>query len=154
MIRPTRAMLRGLRFEELLEDPLRLAMSPRHPLAARRIVPFAEAAREPLVTYSRKDYPEYHEFLGEMFVAIKMKPRVAEEHDSVSSLIAAVEAGCGVALVSQSLVCFSGERLKLASLSPKPPPFVVGAAWAEPGPSAAAERFLKCAREAAQAPIK
>jgi LysR family transcriptional regulator, benzoate and cis,cis-muconate-responsive activator of ben and cat genes len=154
LVQPTRGMLRGLRFEELLEDALRLAMSPNHPLASRPTVTLAEVAGQPLITYNRKDYPEYHEYLADIFAAIKAKPRIAEEHDSVSSLIAAVEAGCGVALTPESLVCFSGPRLKLTPFSPAPRPFVVGGAWAETGLSAAAERFLKCARDAARLPLK
>ncbi len=150
LVRPTRAMLRGLRFEELLRDSLRLAVPPNHRLAQQRSVTLAEAAREPLVAYSRAEYPEYHEYLADLFAGSKGKPRIAEEHDSVSSLIAAIEAGCGVALAPESLACFAGPRLKLLPLSPTPEPFVVGAAWAPAGMNAAAEKFLKCAKEAAK----
>jgi len=142
------AMLRGLRFEELARDSFYLAVAPKHPLAERRTVKLAEIAREPLITYSRKDYPDAHENLAAMFAAIKSKPRIAEEHDSVSSLIAAVEAGNGVAIAPQSLACTAGPRLKLIPFSPAPPPLVVGAAWSKNGLTPAAERFLKCAREA------
>jgi LysR family transcriptional regulator, benzoate and cis,cis-muconate-responsive activator of ben and cat genes len=142
------AMLRGLRFEELARDSFCLAVPPNHPLAGRRTVKLAEIAREPLITYSRKDYPEAHEHLAAMFAAIKSKPRIAEEYDSVSSLIAAVEAGNGVAIAVQSLACTAGPRLKLIPISPAPPPLVVGAAWSKNGLTPAAERFLKCAREA------
>ncbi|HYT59329.1 MAG TPA: LysR substrate-binding domain-containing protein [Haliangiales bacterium] len=145
--RPTPAMLRGLRFEELLRDSLCLAVAPKHPLAGRRSVTLAEVAREPLITYSRKDYPDAHENLAALFAAIKIKPRIAEEHDSVSSLIAAVESGAGVAVAPQSLACTAGPRLKLIPFSPAPAPLVVGAAWSKAGLSAAAERFLKCAKE-------
>jgi LysR family transcriptional regulator, benzoate and cis,cis-muconate-responsive activator of ben and cat genes len=142
------AMLRGLRFEELARDPFCLAVAPSHPLAGRRTVKLAEILQEPLVTYSRKDYPEAYEILAGMFAALKSKPRIAEEHDSVSSLIAAVEAGNGVAIAVQSLACMAGPRLKLIPFSPAPPPLVVGAAWINNGLTPAAERFLKCAREA------
>jgi DNA-binding transcriptional LysR family regulator len=142
------AMLRGLRFEELARDSFCLAVAPNHPLAGRRTVKLAEIAREPLVTYSRKDYPDAYENLAALFAAIKSKPRIAEEHDSVSSLIAAVEAGNGVAIAVQSLACTAGPRLKLIPFSPAPPPLVVGAAWSNNGLTPAAERFLKCAREA------
>jgi DNA-binding transcriptional LysR family regulator len=141
------AMLRGLRFEELARDSLCLAVAPKHPLARRRTVKLAEIAREPLVTYSRKDYPDAHENLAAMFAVIKSKPRIAEEHDSVSSLIAAVEAGNGVAIAPQSLACTAGQRLKLIPFSPTLPPLIVGAAWSNHGLTPAAERFLKCARE-------
>src|SRR5947207_3410821 len=119
------------------------------PLTARRTVSLAEVAREPLITYSRKDYPDAHENLATMFAAIKSKPRIAEEHDSVSSLIAAVEAGNGVAIAPLSLTCTAGPRLKLIPFSPAPAPLVIGAAWVKNGLTAAAERFLKCAKETA-----
>jgi len=142
------AMLRGLRFEELARDSFCLAVAPKHPLAGRRSLKLAEIAHEPLIAYSRKDYPDAYEHLAAMFAGIKSKPRIAEEHDSVSSLIAAVEAGNGVAIAVQSLACTAGPRLKLIPLSPAPPPLVVGAAWLKNGLTPAAEGFLQCAREA------
>src|SRR2546422_754765 len=63
VVRLTPALLRGLRFEELARDLICLAVAPKHPLAARRTVTLAEIAREPLITYSRKDYPDAHENL-------------------------------------------------------------------------------------------
>jgi len=142
------ALLRGLHFEDLARDAFCLAVAPKHPLAGRRAVKLAEAAREPLLTYNRKDYPDAHRQLEALFASVKYKPRVAEEHDSVSSLIAAVEAGNGVAIVPQSLACTAGPRLKLIPFSPAPPPLVVGAAWAGRALAAAAGQFLQCAREA------
>ena len=147
VVRLTPALLRGLRFEELARDSICLAVAPKHPLAGRRTVSLAEVAREPLITYSRKDYPDAHENLAAMFSAIKSKPRIAEEHDSVSSLIAAVEAGNGVAIAPQSLACTAGPRLKLIPFSPAQAPLIIGAAWSKDGLTAAAERFLKCAKE-------
>src|SRR5204863_2757464 len=61
VVRLTPALLRGLRFEELARDSFCLAVAPKHPLAGRRTVTLAEVAREPLITYSRKDYPDAHE---------------------------------------------------------------------------------------------
>lgn len=149
LVRPTRAMLRGLRFEELRRDSLCLAVAPKHPLARRRTVKLADFAREPLIAYSRKEYPEYHELLAELFATIQSKPQVAEEHDGIASLIATVEAGGGVALVSESVACLAGPRLKLIPISPAPEPLVIGAAWIKDGLVPAAERFLKCAKESA-----
>ena len=149
IVRLAPALLRGLRFEELTRDPMCLAVSPKHPLAERRTVTLAEVAREPLITYSRKEYPDAHENLAAMFAAIKSKARIVEEHDSVSSLIAAVEAGNGVAIAPQSLSCMAGPRLKLIPLSPAPAPLVIGAAWSNDGFSAAAKRFLQCATRVA-----
>lgn len=147
VVRLPPAMLRGLQFEELTRDALCLAVAPKHPLARRRTVTLTEAAREPLITYNRKDYPDAHELLMAMFARIKSKPHIAEEHDSVSSLIAAVEAGSGVAVAPQSLICTAGPRLKLIPFLPAREPVVIGAAWTKGGLAPSAERFLKCAKE-------
>jgi DNA-binding transcriptional LysR family regulator len=146
-VRLAPALLRGLRFEELARDPICVAVAPKHRLARQRTVTLADVAREPLISYSRKDYPDAHENLTALFATIQSKPRVAEEHDSVSSLIAAVESGAGVAVVPESLTCTAGPRLKLIPFSPALPPLIVGATCAR-NASPAAERFLKCAKEA------
>lgn len=147
LVRPRAAALRGLRFEELMRDPLRLAVAPNHPLAQRRSVTLADAAREPFIAYSRKDYPDYHELLGSVFSATKGRLHITEEPDGVSSLISAIEAGNGVALMPDSLACIAGARLKLLSLTPAPKPLSIGIVSPQAGRTTAAESFLKCARE-------
>lgn len=151
LVRPNAAMLRGLRFEELMRAAMIVAVSPKHPFARRRTVTIEEVAGQPLVVFNRIDYPDYHEALATLFAGVRTKPRIAEEHDSVASLIASVEAGGGVAVVAESLACVAGPRLKLTRFSPTPGPFSIGAAWPKAGLVPAAERFLKCAKEAAQA---
>lgn len=147
----TRSLLRGLRSVELARLGTCLAVPPGHPLARRRRVTLAEIARQPLIAFTRKDYPDYHETLTALFAKTGLRPRITEEHDSVSSLIAAVEAGSGVAVVTDSLACVAGPRLKLLPLSPAPPPFVIAAAWPPDGPVPAAAVFLQCAQQAASA---
>jgi LysR family transcriptional regulator, benzoate and cis,cis-muconate-responsive activator of ben and cat genes len=147
IVRPTRAMLRGLRFEELARESMCVAVAPKHPFARLRSVTLAQVAQEPLVAFTRKDYPEYHEYLAALFAGTKSKPRIAEEHDSAASMIAAIEAGCGVAVAPQSLACTAGPRLKLIPLTPAPEPLVIGAAWGNDRLTAAAERFLKAAKQ-------
>ncbi len=147
LVRPSRAMLRGLHFEELAREELRLAVPPKHAFARLRSVSVVRAALEPLVAYSRTDFPEYHEILEAAFATAKSRPHIVEEHESGASMIAAVEAGSGLALVAQSLACSIGTRLKLIPLSPQPAPLMVGAAWPKAGLTAAAGRFLGCAKD-------
>lgn len=149
LARPRSAALRGLRFEELIRDPLRLAVAPNHPFARRGVVALADAAREPFIAYSRKDYPDYHELLARVFSATKGRLRIAEEPDGVSSLISAIEAGNGVALMPDSLACVAGARLKLLPLTPAPKPLSIGIVSPKTGRTTAAESFLKSAKEVA-----
>jgi DNA-binding transcriptional LysR family regulator len=143
--RPARKMLRGLRFGELARYPLRVALPPGHALARSRAIGLVKLVAEPLIAYTRADYPEYHDQLDALFKSLKVKPRIAEEHDSVTSLIAAVEAGRGVALVPSCLACLAGPRLKVVPLSEPGPPIVVGAAVRAGAVSALVEKFIAAA---------
>jgi DNA-binding transcriptional LysR family regulator len=149
MVKPAPAMLRGLHFTDITTDTLRFAVAPKHPLAKKQFVTMAEIAREPLVVYSRSEYPDYHEMLDALFSRTKAKPRIAEEHDGVTSIIAAVESGGGVALLSESVACMAGPRLKLIPIAPAIAPAIIGAAMARAKPESSAEQFLKCAKAVA-----
>ena len=149
LVRPADAMLRGLRFTDITSELMCLAVAPKHSLARKRVVTVLEIAREPLVAYSRSEYPDYHAMLKKLFAAAKIKPRIVEEHDGVTSIIAAVEAGVGMALVSESVACLAGPRLKLIPVSPAIKPFIIGAVTTKAKLAPAAEQFLKCAQTAA-----
>ena len=153
LVRPSRAMLRGLHFEELSRDQLRLAVPPTHPFARRRSIAVTRLADEPLVAYNRKDYPDYHELLAALFGPVKKRPHIVEEHEGAGGLVTAVEAGTGLALVAQSLSCSIGPRLKLIPITPAPAPIIIGAAWSRDRLTPAAEQFFRCAQGAAKGKV-
>lgn len=126
-VRPPAKWLRSLTFVELARYALCVAVAPIHPLAGQRALTLAQVSRETLIGYTRKDYPEYHEEIARLFAAIGQTPRFVEEHEGGNSLIAAVEAGRGVALAPSSFACMVGTRLKLIPLKPTLPPILVGA---------------------------
>ncbi len=142
LVRPTRAMLRGLGFQELARYPMCVAVAPTHFLAKAKSISLRDLAREPLIGYRRADYPEYHADLRAMFAKVKSRPRVTEEHDGVTSLVAAVEAGRGVALVPSCLSCMVGTRLTLIPLQPPVREIIVGAVWRPELLTPALERFM------------
>lgn len=146
-VKPPAKLLRGLRFEELARYAIRVAVAPKHPLAKAKIISLEQIAREPLVAYSRKDYPEYHTMLERLFAPAGGKLCIAGEHDSVTSLIAAVESGRGFALVPECLACMVGERLRLIPLQHAPPPIPVGAIWREDAKTELAKHFVAAARQ-------
>ena len=147
MVQPEGRQLRSLRFHEFARYPLCVAVAPGHRLARSRVLPLAKIVAEPLIAYSRADYPEYHASLAEIFAPVGRLPTIAEEHDSVTSLIAAVEAGRGIALVPSALTCMVGARLKILPLTPAPAPIVVGAVCRKASDSAITQRFIAAAME-------
>ena len=147
MVRPTKQMLRGLRFEQLMEDDIRIALPPTHRFAKMRSVELSQLAQEPLVAYSKVDYPEYYHFITSLFKKYKLTPNIVEEHEGGVSLVTAVEAGSGVAFVSESLSYTIGSRLKLIPLSPLLEPLEIGVAWSPKNINVDGEDFLKTTRK-------
>jgi LysR family transcriptional regulator, benzoate and cis,cis-muconate-responsive activator of ben and cat genes len=148
---PRKSALGNLRFEALTQESARLAVSPKHPFTRRDTVSLADAAREPFVAYNREEYPDYHRRLIAVFAKVKTKLRIVEEHDGFTSLIPAIEAGRGVALVSESFIYSAGKRVKLLRLTPEPKPEIFGIAAPLDPLSTAAEKFWQCAKQAALA---
>jgi DNA-binding transcriptional LysR family regulator len=138
----------GLGFEELQRYPLCVAVHPAHPLARLRKVGLEQVAQERLLAVTLSDYPDYHAIIDRVFAPLNRPPQIAEEFDSATSLIAALEAGRGVALVSQALNCFAGPRLKILPLRPSPPPLIVGIAYRKSKHSTATVNFIAAAKRA------
>jgi DNA-binding transcriptional LysR family regulator len=140
--------MRDLRYEELFHQRVCVAVAPQHPFARRRSIPLTEVAAEPLIGLTREDYPNYYDYLSIIFSKVKQKPRVIEEHDSMSGIMSAVEAGTGVAIGADFGYSF-GNRVKFLHLTPEPKPVSVGIVGPKGLLSSAAEKFWQCAKEAA-----
>jgi DNA-binding transcriptional LysR family regulator len=145
---PKGSSLRDLRYAELFRQRVCVAVAPQHPFARRRSVPLIEAAAQPLISLTREDYPNYYDYLSIIFSKVKQKPRVIEEHDSMSGIMSAVEAGTGVAISADFGYIF-GNRIKFLHLTPEPKPMSVGIAGPKGRLSPAAEKFWECAKEPA-----
>jgi DNA-binding transcriptional LysR family regulator len=129
---PARESMRGLVFDKLVTYPVCCAVSVAHPLAKKRAISLAQIRKERLLGYSRDDYPEYYNWIAGLLAPATIDPCRFEAYDSATGLIAAVEAGRGVAFVSSSVQCLAGPRLKLLAFRPALPPLVVGALYASP----------------------
>jgi LysR family transcriptional regulator, benzoate and cis,cis-muconate-responsive activator of ben and cat genes len=101
-----------------------------------------------LIGLTREDYPNYYDLLSIIFSKVKQKPSVIEEHDSMSGVMSAVEAGSGVAVAVDYGYSF-GNRIKFLHLIPEPKPLSVGIVALKGRLSPAAEKFWQCAKEAA-----
>jgi LysR family transcriptional regulator, benzoate and cis,cis-muconate-responsive activator of ben and cat genes len=152
-VRPSPRALRGLKFEMLREYPVCAALRPGHPLARQRHARLDRLVDEPLLAYSRLEYPDYLAQIDVMFAPLGRSPRVAEEHDSSSGILAAAEIGRGWMLAPSCLEIQVGKRLVLRRIEPAPPPMAVGVAYDPHQLTHAAARLLTAARAAGrQAP--
>lgn len=132
----------GGRFKALRSEDLRLAVGLEHPFARLKKIPIAKLKGEKLIGFSLKEYPEYAELFAKVLKPLGRRIRLAEEHESVSSLVAAVEAGMGVSVVTESIQCVAGDRVKVIPLDPVGESVVIGIAWKEQSLSKEEEAFL------------
>ena len=147
-VRPSESSMRGLQFTRLKSYPLCCAVGVTHPLARKRSMSLAQLKQEKLIVLSHDDYPEYHDWLGALFSPASFEPHVAQEYDSATGIIAAVEAGRGIAIVSMSMKCLTGPHVKLLPLAPAVPPLAVGALSAKIK-SPLVERFISITKQVA-----
>ena len=86
--------------------------------------------------------------LKELFASTGSAPRIAEEHDSAPSLIAAAGIGRGFIISPACLGMLAGARLKFRPLSPAPPPVQLGAVFDPSRLTGAAAKFLAAVKAA------
>jgi DNA-binding transcriptional LysR family regulator len=141
-------VMADLVFEELQRYAVCVALPLTHRLARARKVGMEQLANERLIAFTLADYPEHHVWLADLFAPLNRSPQVAEEYDSATSLIAAVEAGRGVALVLEPFKCFIGSRVKIRTLAPPPSPLVIGIACRKGVNSSNTEHFIAAAKRA------
>jgi LysR family transcriptional regulator, benzoate and cis,cis-muconate-responsive activator of ben and cat genes len=120
---------RGLKWIPVVRAPWQLAVRRGHPLARRPRVTPAEVARESILIFCRRDYPEYWVLIAGWLRAAGQRPAIAGEYDGVDSLMSAVASGLGVALVAHRPGRQVPERVRLKTLSPAPPPLCIAAAY-------------------------
>lgn len=98
-----------------------------HALASKKMLGAADLDGQRLVVYNQREYPDYWALLSGWFKSQGINARVASECDGVTSLISAVEAGIGVALVVERIACLVPERIVLKMLEPQPAPVCISA---------------------------
>jgi DNA-binding transcriptional LysR family regulator len=118
---------RGVNWTPLLRAPWQLAVNRNHPLARRARIAPADVAREPLLVFCRRDYPEYWDTVTGWLRAHQVQPRIAGEYDGVDSLLAAVESRLGVAVVLARMAHRLPRRVCLRPLSAAPEPLCIAA---------------------------
>lgn len=105
----------------------RVALPRLHPLTAKSLLTPQDLNDQKLVVYSQREYPDYWAFISGWFRDQRINARIASECDGVTSLISAVDAGIGIALVVEQIACLIPERVVLKPLSPQPEPLAIAA---------------------------
>ena len=138
----------GIEFEVLRSYPFCVALAPMHPLTRLKAIPLEKVGAEPMVGFARKDYPDFMPMIERIFLPLGVKPRLAVECDSASSLITAVETGRGIAVTIPVFKIVSGKRLVFRPIAGSKEVISVGIARAKNGDvTPAGEKFCEFLRK-------
>ena len=141
----------GIETESLRTYPIVVALAASHPMARLRSIPLEKFAAEPQITLDREDYPGAYSFLERLLRPLGIKPRIALECDSGSSVVAAIESQRGIGLVMPVLKLVTGDRLVYRPLAGMNETIAVGIARAKNGDSTpAGEKFCEILRKLAK----
>lgn len=144
----TNLQVEGIEFEVLRSYPFCVALAPKHPLTRLKAIPLEKVGAEPIVGFARKDYPDFFPFLERLFLPLGVKPRVAVECDSGSSLITAVETGRGIAVTIPVFKIVTGKRLAFRPIAGSQETISIGIARATKGDvTPAGEKFCEFLRK-------
>lgn len=146
-VREPRARFAGLEFHLLQTYRMGALMARGNRLCRRRKLSVEAVRREPLVVYRRCDYPDYHRALEQMLGTGPESWNVVEECDGALSLVSAVEAGRGIAVVPETAAIVAGQRALFIPFTPEPGRLEVGVCT-RMNPTPDARRFSEIARAA------
>jgi len=142
---PPHKLPRELDMKELARYEPCVVVGTRHPLAKLKFVSLNQIASEPVAALNRKDYPHHHKHLGKLFATIGRKPHISSEHDSGTSLMAAVEAGHEFTLLPSCVRRAGGRRLKILKLRPSLPPWSIVVLWRKDAETEPVKAFIAAA---------
>ena len=116
---------KGEVWTQLQQQEIRLAVNKNHPLAKESFVKPAQLNGQRLLLLCQSEYPEYWQRTHQWFKSAGIDAKVAGQYDGITSVVAAVEGGLGIALVVERTRVFEGSVL-LKPIKPAPKPVCIG----------------------------
>ena len=126
----------------LFREPLVIALPKTRKVKAKRIR-IAELAGERIVTFRRESSPEVFDTIIRVCNDSGFSPRLHNELNNMHSVLATVEAGEGVAIVSASARNLRAESVSFFRLQPDDIRIDFVATWQKKEPSVALKLFLE-----------
>ncbi|MCX2887757.1 MULTISPECIES: LysR substrate-binding domain-containing protein [Pseudomonas] len=131
----------------LSEDRLAVALPKDHPLATRESISLQALADETLVMASRDVSPVYFDYLVGQCKASGFAPRIVHQVRSVSSQVAFVSCGQGIALVPTSMGKLAPENVLIRPLYPEVKVVITAVAWHNERNNPLVEAMIEHARQ-------
>ncbi|AKS34551.1 LysR family transcriptional regulator [Mycolicibacterium goodii] len=133
--------LAQLRYQELPEEPLVLALPTDHPLCGHPTIGFEDLAGEALLAAPRSVGPVLFDRLVGCFRSAGVEPDIVQEATPVTTLAGLVAAGAGIGFVTRGVAAASRPGVVFREVVGAPG-IPMAIAWTAPEPAPTALRFL------------
>jgi DNA-binding transcriptional LysR family regulator len=150
LIRPPRRTT-DCTFEVLRAEMPLVILPTQHPLATKPFVTLADLVTEPIIIPARRSRPYAYDLVMAYFESVGAVPKISIEATEKPAMMAAVQAGLGVALAPDwvARLSFPGvvmRKITGAALDPPHAGTLVGVAWRPHQRSAPRDAFLALLR--------
>lgn len=136
----------GITQEELLRQPLMLALSTTHPLAAKTSVRLRDLAEEPFVLFRTSAQSSYGDFLIRVCQEAGFTPHEKQQVGEMQTALSLVSAGIGITLVPSSVQNFQREGVVYIPLAAPTPTIALTLSYRENDSSPILRHFLQIVR--------
>jgi DNA-binding transcriptional LysR family regulator len=133
---------RWLRVEPIYEEPVILAVSKLHPLAARARLTLSTLAEESFVSFPRVVAPEMYDEIIARCRAAGFSPRIVQEATGWHTLASLVSAGVGIGFVPRSIAEFQQAGVVYRPVRGLAVEMSLAAVWKRAERSPVRERFV------------
>lgn len=140
---------KGLKNETLFEEPMKVALPARHPLARKRTLGFDDLHNEVIFRFERRLNPGFYDYCQAFFARIDFKPDTILEPDDHHILLGLIAEGQGIAFIPASLTHVKRKGVVFRSLKQEGGVLSSGiaVAYAEGNRSPVLAHFLQLVRE-------
>lgn len=149
----TGAVLPGLRYETISQEPVAVALPKGHPLAQQATLSLRELANEPFVAYGREAKRQsFDQFIALCHLA-GFSPVIAQEAVNDAAVLGLVAAGVGVALVANSMTRLWQDEVDYRQLIDPPLIVEVAVVWKDEKQMPLVDELRQIAREVSKIPV-
>jgi DNA-binding transcriptional LysR family regulator len=146
-VRPPFSDGEGIAVQTLVEEPMRIVLPSKHPLAESRTLPLAALAQETLILFPRAVGPGLYDSIIAGCQRAGFSPTLGQEAPQLPSLVYLVAAGFGVALVPQSIAQIHADGIAYIGIEGESPMAPIGLAHRKDNRSTCVRNFVNLARQ-------
>ncbi len=142
----------GVAVELVAEEPMRIVLPTRHPLADDPAIPLAALARDSLILFPRPVGPGLYDSIIASCQCAGFSPILGQAAPQISSIVLLVAAGFGVSVVPQSIEQIRADGVAYVPIDGASPTAPIGIAYRKDDRRVAVRNFVTVARRLAAAP--